>query len=108
MESARYRYFSIRTDCYSNTWPTDDVEAYIENSGLFSRLSAGAYHGRNFFCALQIMRVKDWDGWSSNDYDSRRSNYIDIVTSHEASPERDAFLGSLSRYLGWRMVKETG
>ena len=70
MESACYRYFSIRTDCYSNTWPTDDVEAYIENSGLFSRLSAGAYHGRNFFCALQIMRVKDWDGWSSNDYDS--------------------------------------
>lgn len=102
-----YRYFYICTDCYDNTWNTADVEKYIESTGYFHRDGAGSYSSNNFFCSIQIMRVNNRNGWSSNDYDSKSANYISIVINDKVSDLRKHFLKELSSYLGFRIIEDT-
>lgn len=101
-----YHYYYIHTDCYSNAWDTAYVEQFIESTNLFSGNGKGAYTAKEFFCSLQLLRVRDWNSWNENDYDSSKTNYISIVIDEKSSDKREEFFKCISEHLGWRIIKD--
>ncbi|MEY8321267.1 hypothetical protein AAK894_09320 [Lachnospiraceae bacterium 46-61] len=76
-----YLYYCIHTKNINVTWETKVIEKYIDETNMFFKESEGNYKGINFFCLIGLMKVKNWDSWNSENYDSQQTNYISIITS---------------------------
>ncbi len=107
MESAFYGYYSVTTDCLSDTWKTDKIEAFIKDYGGFKQSGAGSFKYKKGFCTLQLMLVKDYNSWSNHDYDPIETNYIDIVTAKILIPNIGQFFRDIEMFLGRQIVEET-
>jgi len=92
MESAIYGYYYVKTDCIKSTWDTKEIEAFLLNDDRFVSKGNGSFDHNNTFLSLQLMLVKDYNSWSSNDYNSSKTNYIDIVTHKEVNLIMTQFL----------------
>ncbi|WPC42694.1 hypothetical protein [Clostridium sp. JS66] len=106
MESAFYRYYYVSTDCLSNKWDTYEIEQFILSYGGFEEEGYGGFRHKSFFCTIQLMNVKNYDSWSSNDYNKIEMNFINIVTSKELSTWIKEFFQDFETFLGWHICEE--
>lgn len=106
LASAFYGYYFVKTDCLSNTWNTKDIEGYLINKGFISE-RMGGYQLKSCFLSLNLMLVKNYDSWSSNDYNRDETNYIDIVTSKGLHPTAEQFFRDFEIFIGRRVIEET-
>lgn len=106
MESAFYRYYYISTDCIENKWNTMDVERFISNYGGFVQTEGGFKHISSF-CDIQLLNIKNYESWNSNDYDKMETNYISITTSKILVAETVKFFEDFELFIGWRICEET-
>ena len=107
MESAFYRYYHVSKDCISQTWNTKEIESYLSSKGDFDNEGKGSYKHNTSFLSLQLMLVKDYNSWNSNDYNKTRTNYIVIITSKKLNPTVETFIQDFETFLGWRIIEET-
>lgn len=75
-----YVYYHFETNRISETWDTALIEDYLRSTGLFPE---DRFTSQKPFLSISLMCVKDYDSWSSNDYDSEKTNYISVVTSDD-------------------------
>lgn len=109
MESSFYNYYYVKTDCISNTWHTHEIENFLntQHSQLkFERKDRGSFISKDPFISLQILLVKDYDSWSSNNYNNRYTNYIAIITAPNFDNVIRQFFKDLSAFLGWKVIKD--
>ena len=107
MESAFYGYYHVLTDSISNTWHTKEIESYLLNRKCFENKNSGLFTHNSVFLTIQLMLVKDYNSWSSNDYGSNETNYISIVTSKKPNSIVTNFFRDFEIFLGWHIVEET-
>ena len=107
MESAFYRYYHISTDYIESAWDTREIETYLMNTGCFINEGKGSYKFTKTFMSLQLMMVKDYNSWSSNDYNSSKTNYIDIVTAKNVEPVVVQFFQEFEMFIGGHVIEET-
>ena len=67
----------------------------------------GTFTHNATFLSIQLLLVKDYNSWSSNDYGSNETNYISIVTSKKANSIVEIFFRDFEIFLGWHIVEET-
>ena len=75
-----YVYYHFRTADISAAWNTTEIEAYLRSCGLFP---PDRFTSQKPFLSISLLCVKDYDSWSSRDYDREKTNYISIVTSDD-------------------------
>jgi len=80
---------------------------YLLNRGDFAYGGMGAFKHNMIFLPVQLMLVKDYDSWSSNDYNNKETNYISIVTSYVLKPVAEQFIHDFEKFIGKRIVEET-
>lgn len=107
MESSFYSYYYVSTDCLSNKWETNEIEQFILAYGSFEQNGYGKFSHKSLFCTIQLMNVKSYDSWSSNDYCETETNYINIVTSKELPTLIKDFFRDLEIFLGWHICEES-
>ena len=107
MESAFYGYYHISTDCISNTWHTKEIEAYLLSKKCFENKGVGMFTHNSIFLTIQLLLVKDYNSWSSNDYSSNETNYINIVVSKKAESTVIQFFRDFEIFLGRHIIEET-
>lgn len=101
------KYYYIKTDCRSNCWDTVEIEDFLRSHMLDAR-GAGVFARQEPFLNISLMKVKDLNSWSSEDYDVEETNYVSIVTSAESdqNPEIRKLLKKLERFLCFRMCRD--
>jgi len=107
MESAFYGYFYISTDCISNTLNTREIELYLMNKGCFISNGLGSFKHNLTFLSIQLMLVKNYNSWSSNDYNKEKTNYITITTSKEINSIVEQFFREFEIFIGCHIIEET-
>lgn len=79
-----YVYYHLKTNSISEKWNTGEIEAYLSQCDLFpSEHKHNSFTSENPFLSISLMNVCDYNSWSWNDYDSKNTNYISIVTSDD-------------------------
>ena len=106
MESAFYGYYHVSTDSISKSWHTNEIEAYLLSRKCFENYNAGGFTHDSVFLTIQLMLVKDYNSWSSSDYNSNETNYISIVTSKKANLIVTNFFRDFGIFLGWHIIEE--
>jgi hypothetical protein len=107
MESAFYGYYYATTDCISNAWDTMEIEAFLLSKDCFVIDGMGSFKHDSTFLSLQLMLVKDYNSWSSNDYSKDKTNYIAITTAKEIDPDAKQFFRDFEKFLGCCITEET-
>ena len=79
MYSAFYAYANIKTSSISKVFSTKLVEDFLTQQNFIMPKGNGAFSSYERDFHVQIMKVKDFDNWNSNDYHSTEANYIDFV-----------------------------
>ena len=79
-----YVYYHFKTNTISEKWNTEDIEVYLCQCNLFpSDQKHNSFISDKPFLSISLMDVYNYDSWSSNNYDSKNTNYISIVTSDD-------------------------
>ena len=107
MESAFYGYYYLSTDCISNTIDTKGIELFLLNKNCFVNDKIGSFKHSLTFLSLQLMLVKDYNSWSSDDYNEDKTNYINITTHKKIDSTVEQFFRDLEKFTGFRIVEET-
>lgn len=55
---------------------------------------------------MQLLNVRDYQSWSSYDYDKEETNYIVINTLKKLSPQIECFFREFEKFLGWHICVE--
>lgn len=76
-----YKYYYVKTDCRSNCWETSEIQKFLRSFDMFDEHENGIFVCKNPFIDISLMKVKDLNIWSSNDFDETATNYISIVVS---------------------------
>lgn len=103
-----YCYYYIKTDCLTNTWDTAKIRQFLNTLGIFTEKYAGHFSRQSPFITLSLMKVKDINSWSGEDYDEKETNYIAIVTgeSEEGASVREGLFRKLELFLGFRVCAD--
>ncbi len=72
---------------------------------MFEEKNNGIFICQNPFIDISLMKVKDINSWSSNDFDENETNYISIVTSDE-NEMTENFFKELERFLCFRICSD--
>ena len=107
MWSPFYGYYYIKTPTIYDSMETKVVENYLEGISGIIKNAEGSYSFDGEFLSLQLMNVKNFDSWSSNDYSREKVNYIAIVTSKRTDNPKimDMLLG-FARHLQLPLEEE--
>jgi len=106
LAKAMYSYYYFSTDSISNTWDTKKIEMYLLNREDFANDGLGSFMHNSIFLSIQLLLVKDYNSWSSNDYNDNGTNYISIVTSYVVEPVVEQFFQDFEKFIGRHVVKE--
>lgn len=106
MESEFYGYYYVSTDCLSNKWKTNEIEQFIMAYGGFEQKGYGDFRHKSIFCTIQLMNIKNYTSWNSNNYSKKETNYINIVTFKESPTTIKEFFGNFEIFLGWKIYEE--
>lgn len=103
------KYYCIHTDCVSNAWGTAEVETYLNKSSFLREDGKGSFLSQNPFVCISLVKITDFSGgWSlPRDYDSKETNYIDIIIEEQdiaMDEDLKAFLYEFKRFLGFRLI----
>lgn len=101
-----YGYYYVSTDSISNTWNTKDIETYFLNRKDFDNDGPGSFTHNSIFLSIQLMLVKDYNAWNSNDYNNNETNYISIVTSYVIEPILKQFFCDFEKFIGNHIVED--
>ncbi|MCL2636851.1 MAG: hypothetical protein FWD48_00630 [Oscillospiraceae bacterium] len=108
MESAFYGYYFVIRNCISSTWEKEELErikTYLLNN-KFTDKGKGLFTHNETFLSLQFMLVKDYNSWSSNNYNRKKANYISIVTLKDLEPLVKKFFKEFESFIGWYVIEE--
>ncbi|MGN6711470.1 hypothetical protein [Anaerocolumna jejuensis] len=102
------KYYCIHTDCVSNTWGTVEVETYLNKISFLHEDGKGSFLSQTPFICISLVKITDfYGGWSlPRDYDSKETNYIDIIIEEQdivMNEDLKAFLHEFERFLGFRL-----
>lgn len=106
MKSEFYGYYFVSTDYLLNKWGTNEVEKFILAYGDFVQKGYGEFSHKSLFCTIQLMNIKSYDSWSSNDFDKIETNYISIVTSPKTPTVIKEFFEKFEIFLGCNILEE--
>ncbi len=102
-----HNYYYIKTDCRSNCWDTPEIREFLLSHGMEDR-GKGIFVRQNPYLDISLMKVKDLNRWSSEDYDAEETNYVSIVTSADSdqNPVVRSLLKELEYLLCFRMCRD--
>lgn len=103
-----YCYYYIKTDCLTNIWDTAKIRQFLNALDVFTEKYDGHFSSQSPFISLSLMKVKDINSWSGEDYDEKETNYIAIVTgeSEEGAYVREGLFRKLELFLGFRVCAD--
>lgn len=110
MYSYCYRYISIYPVEKHNTLPTTMVESIIMSYKIFKEKANGNYVNKEEACIfnMQLMKVSNYNSWSSKDFDTKETNFISVIVSREdvgEEPVMDCLI-EIAQKLQWVLFEE--
>lgn len=99
MYSTFYEYVNMKTEYITETFSTKIVEEFLSQQNYIFSEDNGAFSSLDKSVSIQIMLVKDFDSWNSNDYNSEHANYISFVISRSKFDEYKDLINQLSDLL---------
>ena len=79
---------------------------YLLNREDFISDGLGSFTHKSIFLSIQLMLVKDYNSWSSYDYNDNGTNYMSIVTSYVVEPVAEQFFQDFEKFIGRHIIKE--
>lgn len=83
MYSTFYEYGCIKTEDVTETFSTKNIEEFMSHQNDIISEGNGAFSSTDDSFSMQIMLVNDFDSWNSNDYNSKKANYLSFVVSKD-------------------------
>lgn len=91
-------YYNIKTINSTKYWNSNKIIKFLNDTNKFTYDDKGCFKCKNEYCIISIVYT--------NDFDSNKTNYIDIITSCDLSIELMNLLNSLAQYLGAELEEE--
>lgn len=73
-----YNYYFLKTDTI--ILQTPELENYLRSAGMSDKGNGMFFYWKPFL-DISLMNIRNPDSWSFLDYDSKKTNYISIITS---------------------------
>lgn len=99
MYSTFHEYGYIKTTNVTETFSTKIVEEFISQLKDIRSEGNGAFSSIDDSFSMQIMLVKNFDSWNSDDYNSEKANYLSFVISRDKIDEYRDLINKLSDLL---------
>lgn len=106
MYSTFYEYAYMKTADVTKTFSTKDVEEFMLHQVQIFSEGNGLFSSRDKSFSMQIMLVKNFDSWNSNDYNSEQANYIAFDAIRGKFEEYKDLTNQLSELLNIRFQIE--
>lgn len=100
-------YYNIKTINSTKYWNSNKIIKFLNDTNKFTYDEKGCFKCKNEYCIISIVYTNDFNSFlMPNDFDSNKTNYIDIITSCDLSIELMNLLNSLAQYLGAELEEE--
>lgn len=102
------KYYYMTPNCLNSYIETQKIRSYLLSYEILQETSEGRFICKNPFIDISLMCIRNMESWSSNDFDSYKTNCISVIINESSREERIIVLlfQELEKLCGWSIVED--